>query len=205
MPDTPARSFPAPHQRQVAVAVRAAWLAFFERFREDEQQFERLDYAEDQPRMLEALSAATEAPLVDSTLLAEALGHLDRFAQRRFEEQNRRIDELVELCEQMRQRLESSELRRSHLEDECGHSLAIVTAAIAHHKLGAPTGLSHPPRLHNLINHLVGHIAPQSPSLDTGRYQKSPEAIKREEAKVEARIDDPVFDYERLRRLFRTG
>jgi len=201
MADTPARSSPAPDQRAVAVAVRAAWQAFFERFREDEQQFERLDYADDQPRMLEALSAAAQAPVADAALLAEALGHLDRFAQRRFEEQNRRIDELVELCEQMRQRLESSELRRSHLEDECGHSLAIVTAAIAHHQLGAPTGLSHPPRLHNLLNHLIGHVAPQSPSLDTGRYLKSPEAVKREEAKN----DDPVFDYERLRRLFRTG
>ena len=200
-----ARSSPAPDPRAVAGAVLAAWQNFFERFREDEQQFERLDYAEEQPRMLADLSASAQAAVAEAALLVEALGHLDRFAQRRFEEQNRRIDELVELCEQMRQRLESSELRRSHLEDECGHSLAIVTAAIAHHKLGAPTGLSHPPRLHNLINHLVGHIAPQSPSLDTGRYQKSPEAIKREEAKVEARIDDPVFDYERLRRLFRTG
>jgi len=201
MPDTPARSSPASDQRAVAVAVRAAWQAFFERFREDEQQFERLDYAEDQPRMLEALSNAAQAPVADATLLAEALGHLDRFAQRRFEEQNRRIDELVELCEQMRQRLESSELRRSHLEDECGHSLAIITAAIAHHKLGAPTGLSHPPRLHNLINHLVSHVAPQSPSLDTASYLKTPEAVQRGEAKT----DESGLDYERLRRLFRTG
>jgi hypothetical protein len=187
-----------PDERALTDAVILAWESFFQRFREDEQEFERLDYQTEAPAMLDELKAAT-TPEAQRAHAVEALRLLDDFAGRRFAEQNRRIDEMVDLCEQMRQRLESSELNRTHLQDECSHTLAIITAAMARHRLGPPKGLDHPPRMHNLLNHLLGHFEPQSPSLDTGRYLKSPEAAKREASKS----DEPVFDYERLRRLFR--
>ena len=95
---------------------------------------------------------------------------------------------------------ELTELTKSQLKDEFSHCHAIVKTALKHHRLGPPTGLSHAPRLHNLFNHLLAHFEPKARSMDTASFQRTPEAAKRAE---EHGKDEPVFDHERLRRLFR--
>jgi hypothetical protein len=187
----------------LVTAVLLAWDGFYQRFREDERSFEQVNYLEETVELTPRLEAMRGGGRNDVATLVEALGVLEAFAHRRFFEQNRRIDELMDLCEQMRQRLEMSELNRSHLEDEIAHSQAVVKAAIDRLKLGSPQGLDHAPRLHNLISHLLAHFEPHGDRFDTARFQKSPDAARRSDEA--AKSDEPVFDYERLRRLFRKG
>ncbi len=186
--------------RLLSQALVTAWDGFFARFRPDEQDFERVPYQEEAAQLsstIQALRTNQGSPGASHALIIELL---ESFANRRFEEQNRRIDELMDLCEQMRQRLEMTELTKSHLEDEFSHCHAIVKTALERHRLGPPTGLNHTPRLHNLFNHLLSHFEPRASRMDTESFKRTPEAAKRAE---EAGKDEPVFDYERLRRLFR--
>ncbi len=187
-------------RRALEQAVLEAWNGFFTRFRPDEHDFEQHAYLEDSQELSPVMASIADGPPVGDGVLVRAVALLEQFAQRRFEEQNKRIDELVDLCEQMRQRLEAAELSRSHLEDEFAHCHAIVKAALESHKLGPPGGLPHAPRLHNLFNHLLQHFEPKAKTVDTDRFVKTPEHSKRHE---EATKEHPVFDYERLRHLFR--
>ncbi len=189
-----------PQRRALEQAVLEAWNGFFVRFRPDEHDFEQQPFLEESQELNPVMASIADGPPVGDGVLVRAIALLEQFAQRRFEEQNRRIDELVDLCEQMRQRLEAAELTRSHLEDEFAHCHAIVKTALQRHQLGPPGGLPHPPRLHNLFNHLLQHFEPKAKTVDTDRYVKSPEHAKRHE---EAAVQEPVFDYDRLRRLFR--
>jgi hypothetical protein len=187
------------HRRKVGEAVVAAWKAFFDRFRADEQEFEKLQYLEDASAIAQHLTALPAGTLPDDATLGVMLEQLDRFAVRRFDEQNRRIDELMDLCEQMRTRLEASDLTRSHLEDEASHCNAIVRAAMERLKLGEPEALTHAPRLHNLFSHVLSHFEPDQRRMDTTVF-------RRQQALTPKPEDPPaLFDYDRLRRLFRKG
>lgn len=177
-------------------AVAASWHAFFQRFRPDEHDFERVSYLEDAAPFEEPMRALQAGKPASDAFLVQVVTLLEQFAQRRFEEQNQRMTELMDLCEQMRQRLEAAELSRAQLEDEFRHCHAIVAEAMQRHQLSPPAGLSHAPRLHNLFNHLLAHLAPGQGSLDTKRFQRLPEAKRPEEP------TDP-YDYDRLRKLFR--
>lgn len=182
---------------QLAMHALHAWHAFFGRFRADEQDFERQSYLEEAGEINERLNALPAGAPPDAATCATILHALEGFAQRRFAEQNQRIDELMDLCEQMRTRLETSELERTHLDDEFGHCQAIVKAAMKRLDLKPPEGLAHAPRLHNLFDHILAHFEPQAKRMDTASYErvKTPEPAE----------PPAVFDYDRLRRLFRKG
>jgi hypothetical protein len=193
---------PAAHPAPPALAeaVLHAWAAFFARFRPDEQEFERHAFLEEAAAINAHLAELPPGTLPGTMKLFEMLATLDRYAERRFAEQNQRIDELMDLCEQMRQRLEASDLTRSHLEDEFGHCMAIVQSALERLKLAQPEGLPHPPRLHNLFNHVLTHFQPEAGRMDTMTYQRI-------RPQVTPKPEDPpaLFDYDRLARLFRRG
>ncbi len=183
----------------LAPLVGNTWASFFSRFRPDETDFELAHYREEAAAITAELAKIGPGEQPDPQVCVDMLKMLDHFGQTRFDEQNQRIDELMDLCEQMRSRLEASELARSHQEDELGHCTAIANAALEEHDLGPPEGLPHPPRLHNLFNHLLAHLEPSANRMDTATYRRrSPLTPKPE--------DPPsLFDYDRLRRLFRKG
>jgi hypothetical protein len=189
-------ALPAPPA--LAEAVVHAWAHFFVRFRPDEQEFERLAFLEEAAAINAHLATLPAGTQPEPEMLAGMLATLDRYAERRFAEQNQRIDELMDLCEQMRQRLEASDLTRSHLEDELSHCMAIVQSTLERLKLGQPEGLPHPPRLHNLFNHVLTHFQPEAGRMDTGAFQRIRPHVTPKPEEPQA-----LFDYERLARLFR--
>ena len=183
----------------LAPMVGNTWASFFTRFRPDEHEFELLHYRDLAASITAELAKIGPGEQPDPQICMDMLRMLDQFGQTRFDEQNQRIDELMDLCEQMRSRLEASELARSHHEDELGHCTAIAQAALEEHDLGPPEGLAHPPLLHNLFNHLLAHLEPSAKRMDTATYRKR--------SALTPKPEDPptLFDYDRLRKLFRKG
>jgi hypothetical protein len=180
----------------VAAKLVEHWRGFFTRFRPDEQEFELVHYKEQAAEVERTLAEGHGQP-PDATTCIALLELLERFGEQRHQEQNARLNELMDVCDQLRMRLETSELERSHLQDEFGHCMAIAKTAIERHSLGPPEGLSHPPRLHNLFNQLLQHLEPTSSRVDTKVY-------RRKVSESDDAIDPPsLFDYDRLRRLFR--
>ncbi|MBA3709396.1 MAG: hypothetical protein H0W83_11340 [Planctomycetes bacterium] len=182
----------------VAAKLVEHWRGFFNRFRPDEQEFELVNYREDAAAIEQTLAANRKEPPDPATCVA-MLDLLESFSERRHQEQNQRLNELMDVCDQLRIRLETSELERSHLQDEFGHCMAIAKAAMERHSLGEPEGLTHAPRLHNLFNQLLEHLEPHASRVDTKVYRR-----KVSEAAEDNVVDPPsLFDYDRLRRLFR--
>ncbi len=182
----------------VAAKLVEHWRGFFTRFRPDEVEFELVHYREQAAEIERTLAAAKGQPPEPTTSIA-MIELLERFSNQRHQEQNERLNELMDVCDQLRMKLEACELERSHLQDEHGHCTAIAQAAIERHGLGPTQGLSHPPRLHNLFNQLLGHLEPTASRVDTKVY-------RRKVSESEEPVDPPsLFDYDRLRRLFRKG
>ena len=120
---------------EIATLVLAAWQAFFISFRDDEREMEFQHYLAAGLVVNDRLKQGGLEKGLDQQTVRLMLVLLKQFIEDRFLDIDERINDLMATCQQLRARLDSSELTKCYQDDELKSCERLVRQTLSHHRV----------------------------------------------------------------------